>query len=100
MVVGDVSARTPGSSLEEALRPHELQDRYDAYRRRQATRLVQMIPREAVRPLYRRAREARRLGALGDPGDDDPLALLVAFCQRLLPLPPFDAWLEDLRTNP
>ncbi len=79
----------------------ELRDRYDAYCRRQASRLLQLMPREAVRPLYRRARdEARRSDALGDDGEEDPLALLMRFCRRLLPLPPFEVWREDLGRHP
>ncbi len=79
----------------------ELRDRYGAYRRRQAARLVQMLPREAIRPLYRRAREeALRSDALGDGGEADPLGLLLRYCERLLPLPPFSLWTEDLRSHP
>ena len=62
---------------------------------------MQLLPREAVRPLYRRARdEARRADALADGGEADPLALLARFCRRLLPLPPFEVWREDLRSHP
>lgn len=79
----------------------ELQARYEAYCRRQAARLVQMLPREAVRPLYRKAREeALRADALPDEGESDPLALLVTYCGGLLPLPPFQVWLDDLRLHP
>lgn len=79
----------------------ELHVRYGSYRRRQASRLLQILPREAVRPLYRRAREgARARDASEDAAADDPLALLVGFCEELLPLPPFDVWCEDLRRNP
>ena len=99
MVAGDVPVRTDG--FLESTRTDELQERYQAYRRRQAARLVQMLPKDAVRPLYRRARdEARRTGALEEGGEGDPLALLVDFCQRLLPLPPFEVWLKDLYQYP
>lgn len=74
----------------------DLRLRYESYRRRQASRLVRILPREAVRPLYRKAREAL---AAGVPADD-PLALLVAYCERLLPLPTFEVWREDLARNP
>lgn len=74
----------------------ELRVRYGSYRRRQASRLLQILPREAVRPLYRRARDATD----GDRRADDPMALLVAYCERLLPLPPFEVWCEDLARNP
>lgn len=96
MVTGELPSRA-----DELARTDEWQGRYGAYRRRQAARLVQMLPRDAVRPLYRRARdEARRLGALREGGEEDPLALLVGFCERLLPLPPFEVWLSDLQAHP
>jgi len=79
----------------------ELRVRYGSYRRRQAARLLQMVPREAVRPLYRRARAAA-LDSGVDPEDvtNDPLAVLLGYCERLLPLPSFDIWHEDLRRHP
>jgi hypothetical protein len=70
---------------------NELRLQYRAYRHRQARGLVGMLPREAIRPLYRRA---RRAGYGGDaPGD--PLAALVDYCETILPLPPFERWCED-----
>ena len=99
MVAGDLPTRTRGSL--ESTQADELQERYDAYRRRQAARLVQMLPKDAVRPLYRRARdEAQRAGTLPEGGEGDPLALLMDFCQRILPLPPFEVWLKDLYAHP
>jgi hypothetical protein len=99
MTVGD----SPGTVV-DAVGPaptEELRGRYEAYRRRQAAKLVQMLPRDAVRPLYRRARdEARREGMLREGGEGDPLALLMAYCQGLLPLPPYDVWCSDLRSHP
>lgn len=79
----------------------ELHVRYAAYRRRQAARLLQMLPRDAIRPLYRRARfEAVRDGAGQDVVGEDPLAFLVAYCESLLPLPPFEVWRDDFARNP
>jgi hypothetical protein len=78
----------------------ELSVRYESYRLRHAIRLVQMLPREAVRPLYRAAREAVESAEGFSGGVDDPLGLLVRYCERLLPLPPFEVWLDDLRRNP
>lgn len=82
--------------------PAELRRRYAAYRYRQAARLVHLMPREAVRPLYRKAWAAA--AASGFPSDeeggDDPLATLVRYCEGLLPLPPFDVWLADLKGHP
>lgn len=77
---------------------HGLQRMYAEYRRREAGALLSLLPPEAVRPLYRVARERMA----GDPlvGSEDPLALLVAFVERhLLPLPPFEVWLADYRGN-
>jgi len=80
----------------------ELHGRYASYRRRQAARLVHMLPRAAIRPLYRRACAvaAREEAAGATAGDGDPLALLMWFCERLLPLPPFAVWCEDLARSP
>ncbi len=99
MVVGQSTATGP-DPLRHVAEP-ELRKRYEGYCRRQASRLVQILPREAVRPLYRLARdEARRTDALADGGEADPLALLVRYCRSLLPLPPFEVWREDLRRHP
>lgn len=76
----------------------ELDARYRAYRRRQAARLLQLMPREAVRPLYRRALAARP--DADGPFEGDSLALLVAFCEDLLPLPSREAWARDLQAHP
>ena len=73
----------------------ELEAQYAAYRRRQARGLVRLLPREAIRPLYRRAL-AR---APGDEAAADPLEVLLLFCERLLPLPPFETWCDDVREH-
>lgn len=54
-----------------------------------------MVPHEAIRPLYRRATAA----GCAPEADSDPLAALVAYCERLLPLPPFEVWCDDVRLN-
>jgi len=74
---------------------HELEAQYQAYRRRQARGLMRLLPKDAVRPLYRRALEE----GLGDNTSDDPLGALLSLCERLLPLPPFETWREDLRLH-
>lgn len=70
---------------------------YREYCGDQARRLVRMMPREAVRPLYRRAREwaaGRPGGSLG--GELRELELLEVYCrEELLPLPPFETWARD-----
>lgn len=76
----------------------ELRTRYDEYCHRQSSRLVFLLPREAIRPLYRRA--LRELGRADDRYAADPLQALVAYCGVLLQLPPFDVWLEDVRLHP
>lgn len=99
MVSGEVP--THGADPVALATGEDLHVRYEAYCRRQAARLVQMLPREAVRPLYRRARnEALRADSMPDEGEHDPLALLVRYCRALLPLPPFQVWADDLRRHP
>jgi len=67
---------------------------YAEYRRREAADLLSLIPREAIRPLYRVARED--VIASGAALPDDPVALLVDWVEHtLLPLPTFAVWLED-----
>lgn len=83
----------PGGLL---LDENELRAMYRAYRRRQARRLVAMLPREAIRPLYRAALDA----AAPSDADRDPLEILVDHCGRLLPLPPFPVWRDDLLASP
>lgn len=69
--------------------------RYDEYRTQQARALVNLMPREAVRPLYRRAvREGHIVP------DKDPLAALVGYCRSILPLPTFEVWQADVARNP
>lgn len=47
--------------------------------------------------MYRRALGRRHPRA---PRPTDPLAVLLEYCEELLPLPPFDVWMEDVRRNP
>ncbi len=57
-----------------------------------------MMPRDAVRPLYRQAVEAMT-GSITETGSD-PLALLAAYCERLIPFPPFERWCRDFQEHP
>ena len=57
--------------------------------------MLSLVPREAIRPLYRRARSE-----VDAPDPGDPLGLLTAFCEALLPLPPFDVWQRDRKMHP
>ena len=70
-----------------------LKGRYEEYCRRQVTLLLQIIPREAVRPLYRRARIWATERGLHET--KDPMLTLRVFCREVLPLPPFEVWLLD-----
>lgn len=80
----------------ETSRP-ELLERYRAYRRRQARGLLHMLPREAVRPLYRRALQG--VEERQSP-DADPMETLLVYLERLLPLPPFEVWRADVANAP
>jgi hypothetical protein len=82
--------------LDTQLTRDDLLLEYRAYRKRQARGLVRLLPKEAVRPLYRRALRA----GLGDAMSSDPLATLVDYCETLLPLPPFELWCEDRVASP
>lgn len=95
---GVSAAHMERAPAETGLALDDLRERYQAYRRRQAARLVHLLPTEAIRPLYRQAAGSAAPGG-GDPGAD-PLARLVALCEKLLPLPPFEVWCEDFRANP
>lgn len=70
----------------------ELRRLYADYRIRQARSLLSLMPREAVRPLYRRAAK--------ESAGSDPMEVLRSFVEDLLPLPPFRVWLADFREHP
>lgn len=78
--------------------PEVLYARYQYYRRRQVTRLLHLVPRDAIRELYGQARAWARDRGLHDARD--PMATLSAFAERLLPLPPFEVWMEDRARHP
>lgn len=95
---GPTSFPTPESAARPEPSDPQLRERYEQYRRRQAARLLTLVPRDAVRPLYRQARaRALRRGSF-DP--KDPVQALVELCLELLPLPPFERWRDDLERNP
>lgn len=70
---------------------------YDAYVRRQAQELLDLVPREGLRSLYGRAREWARERGIHD--GKDPMATLIRYCEEILPLPPFRVWLQDVARN-
>ncbi len=86
--------RTPATAPTTA---SALRRRYSEYCRRQAVGLVELVPREGVRPLYRQAREWAVDQGMHE--SKDPMATLHLFCRNLLPLPPFDVWLADYETH-
>jgi hypothetical protein len=95
-VLEDLAVPDSGQGSVAQLAEDELLTQYLAYRKRQARGLVRMLPREAIRPLYRRARDAGH----GSEQPADPLAALVDYCEALLPLPPFERWREDRFASP
>ncbi len=74
-----------------------LKGRYEEYCRQQVFLLLETIPRDAVRPLYRRARTWAT--ARGIHESKDPMSTLRLFCREVLPLPPFEVWLMDYETH-
>ncbi|MDX1648195.1 MAG: hypothetical protein R3304_13700 [Longimicrobiales bacterium] len=88
----DVGPEAPGLQLSA----DELRAQYLAYRRRQSRALLGLLPEGAIRPLYRRALEGGGTSAT----DHDPMERLLAYCEALLPLPPFDVWRADREASP
>lgn len=76
----------------------ELRERYEAYCTWQGEILPTLVPREAIRPMSRAAREWALERGL-ETGKD-PLALLRRYCQAILPLPPFEVWVGRFRSHP
>ncbi len=74
-----------------------LRRQYREYCSRQATGLLELVPREGVRPLYRQAREWAVSHGMHE--SKDPMATLHRFCRELLPLPSFEVWLADYETH-
>ena len=87
------SVNRGGSSSNTAV----LKMRYEGYCQHQVSRLLELIPKEAVRSLYRRARTWAMERGVHE--SKDPMSTLRAFCRELLPLPPFEAWQADYENN-
>jgi hypothetical protein len=74
-----------------------LRRRYARYRRREARRLLDLLPARAARELWRTA--------VAEVAERDPRSAVLStqrlaeYCERLLPLPPFETWLEDFRAH-
>ncbi len=83
-----LSVHPPSRPSDSALRR-----RYVEYCQGQASALLGLLPKDAIRPLYRKAREWATARGLHE--NKDPMATLVRYCRELLPLPPFEPWLDD-----
>lgn len=94
-----VAAPERDSLLRTTSLPDGVVDReaYEAYVRREARGLLDLLPREGVRSLYGRAREWARAEGVHD--QKDPMATLIRYCAEILPLPPFSVWAMDVVQN-
>ena len=93
-----LDAHTPGAQESDALLTDlNLYSRYLAYRQRAASALPTVIPRDGVRPLYRAARAWAV--EIGSHERQDPMATLLAYCEHLLPLPPYEVWVADYNSH-
>lgn len=72
--------------------------RYHAYRRRQVSKLLHVMPREGIRDLYGKARDWAKEQGCHDPRD--PMAGLLRYAESILPLPTFEVWLKDREAHP
>ena len=91
---------SPPDPADRAVLPSDaeaLKGRYEEYCRQQVTLLLEIIPQEAVRPLYRRARIWATERGLHET--KDPMSTLRGFCREVLPLPPFEVWLLDYENH-
>ena len=83
----------PPFSSQVVVEDPELDARYVEYCRRQAKGLVSILPKEAIRPLYARARRWGR--ETGNEVEKDPLATFLLYLEDLLPLPSREIWEQD-----
>lgn len=86
-----VAARAgrPNFRSERALT--DLTDLYERYCEHEARGLLALLPRAGLRALYSLA----RTWAEGEGVPRDPIALAVEQARSLLPLPPYEVWLES-----
>jgi hypothetical protein len=80
--------------------PQTLRSLYQRYCDTEAGELLALLPREGLRALWKRARE-RDAATVGEAGDrragqppPEALALLRAEARAVLPLPPYEIWME------
>ena len=95
-----VTPERTAQSIQETTASSEawLRRLYDAYCRRQAAALLSLVPRDGIRPLYRKARESCEIS--GIQRGEDPIEILNRFCREILPLPPFAVWAADFAMYP
>lgn len=78
-----------------------LRRRYATYRRRQGAALLSLLPRAGVRSIYGAALSDGAVRGAPDPvPEGDTVGALADYCADRLPLPPFEVWREDFRSNP
>ncbi len=79
--------KAPPEPVDRTVSPSDLgalKGHYEEYCRQQVTLLLEIIPLEAVRPLYRRTRIWATERGLHDT--KDPMSTLRVFCREVLPL--------------
>lgn len=77
-----------------------LEELYQRYCRAQGAALLSLLPREAVRPLYREALARRETSPGSDAAmETDPMGILAEHCASILPLPPFQLWVRDFQAH-
>ncbi|MEX2526177.1 MAG: hypothetical protein WEA09_00950 [Gemmatimonadota bacterium] len=92
----EVAEYRPWRSESEA----QLRALYHRYCTSQGAALTSLLPREAVRPLYREALARRGASTSDDAGgSNDPMGLLAQHCASILPLPPFQVWVRDFQAH-
>jgi len=85
---GAARAQHPWARSSAAL--GDLADLYERYCEHEARGLLALLPRVGLRSLYSRARSA----AKGEGTPQDPIALATEEARKLLPLPPYEVWVE------
>ncbi len=90
----------PLGPVDDGVSPSDIavqRGRYQGYCQQQVSLLLEIIPREAVRPLYRRARAWATERGVHE--SKDPMSTLRGFCREVLPLPPFEVWRSDYENH-
>ena len=78
----------------------QLRELYHRYCMAQGAALTSLLPREAIRPLYREALARTGSSSGEDAGSgNDPMGTLAEYCASILPLPPFQLWVQDFQAH-